>query len=201
MIGGKEIRRSLEAAWLLFLNRPEAMRLFDASIVGFWRSFQAIGLIVPVYVLTVIADEQHLLTDAIAERGFSEPGFLIGKAVALGVDWIAFPILLALAARPLGIARAYPAYIVARNWAAVVAAVPFGAIALVSLVGLIGNQIGAILSFVAIVVILRYNFLVARAALGASVGLAAGLVAADFLVSLLIAGGLDRLSGLAGPGQ
>ena len=200
MIGRAEIRGSLEAAWLLFLNRPEAMRLLDVSIDGFWRSFQAVGLILPAYALTVIADAQHLSGDGIADQAFSEPGYVIGKAAALGVDWIAFPLLLALAAAPLGVGRSYPAYIVARNWSAVLSALPFGVIALASIAGLISSSFAAVLSLIGIGVVLRYNFVVVRMALGAGIGMAVALVAADFVVSLLIANLFDRL-GLPTVGQ
>jgi hypothetical protein len=201
MIGRIEVRRSLEGAWRLFLNRPEAMLLFDLSIEGFWRSFQAIVLIAPIYALTVIADEQHLLNDSIAETGFSEAAFLFGRAVALLLDWVTFPILLALVARRLGIARSYPAYIVARNWSGVIASAPFGAIALLTLIGLVSNEFGALLSLVAIGVALRYNYVVARTALAAGFGFAVAIVAADFIVSLLIADGVERLFALPGSGQ
>jgi hypothetical protein len=201
MIGRNEIRRSLEGAWLLFLNRAEAMRHFDLTIAGFWRSFQAIFLIAPIYALTAIVDARHLLSDAVADVGFSEPAYVFEKALALGLDWIAFPILLALAAPSLGVDRTYSAYIVARNWAAVLAAVPFGAIALLTILGIFNDSMAAILSLAAIAVVLRYNFIVARTALGVGIGLAAAIVISDLLVSLMIASGIDSLFGASGGAQ
>jgi hypothetical protein len=198
MIGRNDIRRALDGAWLLFLNRPEGMRQFDISIEGFWRSFQAIVLIAPAYALTVIADEQRVLADPAVRESFSQPAFYLDNVVAFGIDWITFPILLALAARPLGIAQAYPGYIIARNWSAVISATPFAAIALLTVLGIIGDDAGAILSLAAIAVVLRYNFLVARIALGGGIGFAVAVVAADFAVSLLIARAVDGLFGLAG---
>ncbi|MEO8669040.1 MAG: hypothetical protein ABI399_11025 [Bauldia sp.] len=201
MIDPAEIRRSMEAAWLLFLNRADAMRRFDVSVEGCWRSFQAILLIIPIYALTVIVEERRLLTDAVAEPDFFGSWFVIGRGVALAVDWVAFPILLALAAPVLGVARSYPAYVVARNWAAVLASLPFGAVALLTIVGLLSNEVGAVLSLIAIGVVLRYNFVVARRALGVGIGLAIALVAADFVLSLLIAEGVDGLFGVAASAQ
>jgi hypothetical protein len=201
MITSAEIRRSLEAAWLLFLNRADAMRRFDISVEGFWRSFQAILLILPIYALTVIVDERQLLTDSVAEPDFSEPLFLAGRALALGIDWVAFPIIFAAVAPMLGLARAYAGYIVARNWAAVIAAVPFGAIALLTILGLLGKEFAAVLSLIAIGVVLRYNFVVARTALGVTAGPAIALVAADFVLSLVIAESVRGLFGVSAPVQ
>jgi hypothetical protein len=198
MIGRSEIRRALDGAWLLFLNRPEGMHQFDISIEGFWRSFQAIVLVAPAYALTVIAKEQRTLADPAVRESFSQSIFFLDNVLTFGIDWITFPILLALAARPLGIAQAYPGYIIARNWSAVISATPFAAIALLTVLGIFGDQASAILWLAALAVMLRYNFLVARIALGTGIGPAVGIVVADFAVSLLIAGSIDSLFGLVG---
>jgi hypothetical protein len=197
MIGRSEIRRALDGAWLLFLNRPDGMRHFDVSVEGFWRSFQAIILIAPAYALTVIADEQRVFAEPAARSSASQSVFYLDNVLAFGVDWITFPILLALAARSLGIAQAYPGYIIARNWAAVISATPFAAIGLLLVLGILGEDAGAILSLASIAVVLRYNFLVARIALGVNIGFAVAVVVSDFCVSLFIARAIDALFGLA----
>ena len=46
-----EIVQSLTGAWMLFLDRRNAMRYFDVSVDGFWRSFAAIIFVVPAYAL------------------------------------------------------------------------------------------------------------------------------------------------------
>ena len=49
--------------------------------------------------------------------------------------------------------------------------------------------------FAALVVVLRYNYLIARRALDASAGLAIGIVVLDFVVSLTLTFGLDAAFG------
>ena len=58
MLDREEIVRSLTGAWELFLDRPGAMRHFDVSVDGFWRSFAAVLLVVPSYAFAVLADRQ-----------------------------------------------------------------------------------------------------------------------------------------------
>ena len=70
-----EIERSLTGAWRLFLGKPDAMRQFDSSVDGFWRSFRAIVLIAPLYALTALADRHDMLTDAIPTDDFSDGTF------------------------------------------------------------------------------------------------------------------------------
>ncbi len=191
MLTREEITRALTAAWNLFLDRPGAMRGFDVSVEGFWRSFAAVILVVPSYALAVLAERQ--LSAAIDPAAPVPEGisFLLQNALGLGLDWVALPLILALVARPLGIARHYPEFVVARNWGAVIAAVPFGVIGLLIVLGLVGGELANILMFAALIIVLRYTFLIARRALEVGLGFAIGIVVLDFLVSLTLALALD----------
>jgi hypothetical protein len=195
MIDGDRVRRSLAGAWRLFLNRPDAMRLFDLTVEGFWRSFGAIFLIAPMFVLGALADRRRISSEATDALTTTVAHDLFERLVALGVDWIALPIVLFAAARWLGIERTYTTFVVARNWSAVVAAVPFGVISLLFLAGILSKEMMALLGLAALAIVLRYSFIVARTALGVGIGFAAGLVAFDFFLSLLIVEGIDQLFG------
>jgi hypothetical protein len=188
-----EIVRSLTGSWRLALDKPDAMRFFDVSLDGFWRSFQAIVLIVPAFALTAMADRQATLSDAIADEAFSDGGFFVAKTITLALDWITLPIVLAALAGPLGLKRGYTAYIVARNWTTVLMILPFAAIALLEMLGLISLGIAAFLSIGALAVIFRVSYLVARRALNASLEVAIGIVVLDFLISVALAMTVDRL--------
>jgi len=190
-----EIFRSLTGAWWLFLDRQGAMRHFTLTVDGFWRSFAAIVFVLPAYALAALAERQGLLTDATAAAGFSDAAFFLDKAVAIGLDWVSLPILLALLARPLGFSAAYPAFIVARNWSAVLAVLPFGLLAFLQIVGVLDGDMASFLSLAALIVVLRYNFLVARRALDCSIGFAVGIVVLDFVLSLALATAVDVLFG------
>jgi len=193
MPGFEETLRSLTGAWRIFLNRPEALRLFDFSVDGFWRSFAAIVFLLPCYALLVLAERVRILTDSIPDQGFNSGVFFLNKVVAIGLDWILLPVLLAFAVRPLGISRSYSAYIVTRNWGAVLATIPFGLIALLSLLGWINDDLATFLSLVMLAVVFRYGYLIARRVLGFDIGFAIGLVAADFCLSLILVGFIDTL--------
>lgn len=187
MLARDEIARSLTGAWELFLDRPGAVRRFDVSIDGFWRSFAAVVLVIPSYAFAVLADERMAAAVDLAATAQGGAAMAIEKGLALAVDWVALPLILAALARPLGIGRHYATFVIARNWCAVIAAVPFGAVGLLMAIGLVGADLGSVLMFAALVAVLRYNYLVARRALEASLGFAIGIVILDFAVSLTIA--------------
>lgn len=192
MLRRDEVVQSLTGAWELFLDRPDAMRFFDVSADGFWRSFYAIILIVPAYALIAISERSRILAEPLVAAGFEGSIFVVNKGVTLAFDWITLPIVLALAAPTLGVSRNYAAFIVARNWCAVLSIALFSVLHLMFLLGIAGSNAASIMALVLLVVVIRYNFLIARRALNANIGLAIGVIIADFAISLAIVGTADR---------
>jgi hypothetical protein len=190
-----EIARSLQGAWLLFFDRANAIRLFDASYGGFWRSFQAIVLVAPAYELTVLADRRALLAAA-GDGTFNEVAYVAARWLMFAFDWITLPLLLAALAGFLDIRRGYPAYVVARNWTSVLAVLPFGAVALVDLTGLLSPEALFLPSLLALAIALRFSYVAARQALGVDIDVAIGFVVLDFLVSLTLTTVIARLLGV-----
>jgi hypothetical protein len=199
VINRDEIMRSLNGTWLLFLGKPGAMRFFDTSYQGFWRSFQAIVLIAPAYALTVVADRRALLSDAVADDAFNEAAYMTAKWLTLAVDWAALPLLLAGLGTFLGIRQGYMAYVVARNWSAVLLSLPFAAVGVLDLSGLVSGPLLFFPSLIALAIALRLSFVIAHRALGVGVDVAIGFVVLDFLVSLGVARLIGRLFGVESP--
>ena len=196
MLERDEIARSLTGAWELFLDRPDAMRRFDISMTGFWRSFRAIVLVLPAYLVTSLAEPAINAADPLPVDEISGAAYLLDSLLALGLDWIALPIVLALAAGPLGISHRYGAFVIARNWASVIATAPFAVISLLVLGDLIGAEIANFLMLAMLLIVLRYNYLIARRALDASIGFAVGIVVLDAAISLTVALSLEALIGI-----
>jgi len=193
MLHRDEIARSLTGAWRLFLDRPDAMGCFDVSADGFWRSFYAIILIVPAYALIALSEWTQILADPVAAAAFQGNAFIFNKGLIAGFDWITLPVILALAAPMLGINRTYAAFIVARNWGAVLSNAIAGIVPIMFLFGMVGSGAANIIFIVILIVVIRYNFLIARRALGAEVGLAVGIVIGDIAISLAIFGTANRI--------
>jgi hypothetical protein len=185
MPGRDEILRSLTGAWNLFLDRPDALRYFDISIDGFWRSFAAILLVLPSYAVIALSERAQILTDAIPD-GFDGGAFFVNKVISIGVDWVAFPIVFAFIAGPLGLGRTYSTFIIARNWGAVLAATPYAAVALLYLAGILSAEVTNFLWLAIMIVVIRYSYLIARRALGAEIGVAVAIIVSDFALSLSI---------------
>lgn len=180
-----EIARSLHGAWRLARFDPNGMNYFDLSIGGFWRSFGAAAVVLPVYIYFVAVNFDG--TDA------STAWFVIVKVLAYGAAWAAYPIVMVGIARILNLTGNYIPFIVASNWASVLQVLLFIPVNTVVGFGGVENNGGATLYLLTMMIVLAYQWFVARTALQTTVGIAAGLVAVDLFLGLLVAGLFDSL--------
>ncbi len=197
MLTGDEISRSTHAAFALFRGDRRAILDLDVSYDGFWRSFQVIFLLLPVIGVLILSEREFLIRQLpVVEETFPSGAFVVSRLFGAGLDWIAFPIVLALLARPLEIGRRYVPIVVALNWAALVAAVPIVVPHLLVLLGLAGEEFAALLNLVALGVVLRYQYMVVKIAANAQPPLAIGLVALDFMIGVVVSAAVTAFVGI-----
>lgn len=189
-----DFRAGIEAAVAVLLGKPGALGRFDVSLDGFWRSFAAILLVLPSFAVSLLAiwhgQMEQLPADVVDLPWVS---FVAEKLVALGLDWVALPVVLALIAGRLGLSGRYVPFIIARNWAAPVVSALYAVPALIYAAGIINAEIAAVLSLPVVVVALHYLYRIARQALGVPISMAIGVVVLDILLGLLISGTVSRL--------
>lgn len=197
MLTSQEIRRSVAGAWALFKGQAEGMRAFDLTIEGFWRSFLVFFLLLPPFAISVLAEQklsiEHLKDFA---QTTSDGLYFLVQLLGFSTDWVLMPALLAAFARTLDIEKTYLPFIIARNWSSLIAVIPYTVPAALYLLGVISSGSMIFLSLVAMAVILRYRYMIARIALETSGALAVGIVALDFILSLLIGSAISRLTGI-----
>lgn len=193
---GQELRFSLKGAWLLLFNRPEGMGYFDLSINGFWRSFGVAVFLLPAFFITSVAEWQLIISETgLLAEDLPASAYWFAQTLNFGIDWLAFPFLFALLAGPLGYSRSYVPFIITRNWASLIATLPYALAALLYVVGMIPAGIMVLFSLAGLMVVGWYHFRIARIALGATVSAATGIVILDFVLSLLISEISGRLLG------
>ncbi len=178
MPGREEIARALTGAWLLWRTDPTAMRWFDLTVEGFWRSFFAAVLVAPFYVFMLTTDYMANGLPA------SLPLVVLVRSLAYVVDWAAFPLVAILLVRLFGLEHRYVALIVADNWASVLQAAALTTAVAVSLV--LPMAVAALVVLGTFITVVFYQWLVARQALETTGGIAGGFVAADLLTGILV---------------
>jgi len=185
---------NLSGAWDVMNGRVEGLRKLDITIDGFWRSFGAVALILPVAVIAM-ASERVALSAMGHEGAALTGGYMVLRFIAVIVDWLAFPAILALFARPMGIATHFVPYIVARNWAAVLIA---GLFAVPHLFHALGILPTGMLSFILLglfALAVWFSYIIVRTALQVPPVLAVPVVILEIVGGFVIELGFDRLAG------
>jgi hypothetical protein len=191
----EEIVSSVYGAWRIARFDPAAMRYFNLSIEGFWRSFAAAAIVAPFFligsVMTRPADDASANAAGLTSDG-DIVGFLFLRLVIYAVNWAAFPLLMIPLARILGLSATYVPYIIAWNWSNVLvnalwipASIAFG-------IGLLQTSGGSMVMMALFICIVFYGYLVTRAALGCAMPMAIGLVIFDTLLNVLIGAGAEQ---------
>ncbi len=110
---------SLTAAWKLVQINPRAMEYFDLSSDGFWKSFWAVALIIPVFVLNLVYVSDTETPQPIVSS-------LIYLVTALPVT----AVVMYYFTRFLNISDHYSSMIIAYNW---LSALTFNIVVIVTL--------------------------------------------------------------------
>lgn len=107
------IYRSLKGAWELAKLNPKGMDYFDLSAEGFWRSFWAIAVVAPFFLLWLLIIQKMTQDNGIGAPFLSEAvGFFIGLPF--------FAIFMGIFTRFLKIDSFYAPMIIAYNWMSVI---------------------------------------------------------------------------------
>ena len=175
---GEEVRRSVYGALLLAKREPRGMEWFNLTLDGFWRSFYALALVYPGFVVLALCERSLMAQPPELQR------YLALQTAVYVAQGIAFPVAMIFLARLLRLSATYVPFIIAYNWSNVwVTLLLMPALLLLALGG---GQIGGLLNIVASAATVYYRWYVTRTALGTTSMTALGLVVIDVILSILI---------------
>lgn len=174
-----EMLNAIYGAYRLIRLDPRGMSYFNVSEQGFWDSFKAAAVIFPLFSLLILV--------RYASSDIETPlwRYLSIELIAYVIGWVAFPVLMIGVCQQFQRTHRYIGYIIAYNWAAVLQNAIYLPIAILSVSGQIANG-GGLLVLMTMVVIIVYNWFIAKTALGISAPAAIGIVVIDFIVSFSI---------------
>ncbi len=192
---------SIMAAARLFLRDPKAWDELDVSTDGFFRSFSAILLILPLNIMSDLfalrlAQDRPGLRDGMRGADGYGVGDMAFSTLALGLEWVLFPVLAFLLLRLLGLTGSFVRYVVAHNWGRVVIEL-FSLPAIVLFAsGLVSASVALDLLLVALGFSLYYRMQIARSALEIGWVLALGIALLEILFMIMFALGVSQVSSL-----
>jgi hypothetical protein len=189
-----DIQQFLTGAWRLMMGKPDGIQLLDISADGFWNSFFAIVVSLPALIVgwVVVANDLSQNPDIVGGR-FSI--FLRLGLVDIGA-WVLPLGVLALAARPAGIAGRFVHYVVATNWGSALIVWFMLPPALLRLFAPAVGDVASVMSLVLFLLSMVLSWRLTNAALSRGPAIASAVFAGMFALSLIVLFGLQALLGL-----
>jgi hypothetical protein len=180
-----EVRSGVYGAWRLARLDASAMRWFDRSPDGTARSFWAAIICYPGFIA--------LLALRVPPEDWIHSGvghILLVESIGYVVGWSAYPLAALAFCRVLGRENGGFDFVTAYNWSQILETLLFILVALVSTLHLLSDETAGILSLFALILVLIYEWFIARVATGTG-GLAA---TALVLIDLVLGAGLSRVT-------
>lgn len=183
----EEIRSSIHGVIKILKGDVDGLSSFNVSTDGFWRSFQALWLILVPYFIAILAERHTLIGNmGIELSAFPSTQFFFAKLTNIGLEWIMMPIALALLAGVLNIKQEYSKYIIVRNWASVVMTWAFFIPTLASIAKLVSIELVLFIQMGLLGFVVFLSFRIARLTLEKPASFCAVLVGIDFMAGLVL---------------
>ncbi|GAB6052722.1 hypothetical protein JCM17960_15420 [Magnetospira thiophila] len=169
---------SLYGAWRLAHGDSDGLRWFDVSLHGYWHSFRAALLVAPLYLVLmfILASE--------SDRPLFE--FLLLETESYVIAWVLFPLVMYHVTGLLQCRHHYLRHIIAYNWAQVLQNALYLPIVILAGLEILPGDLAALLSLIALGVVLFYSGYVAFVTLEVPLTTAAGIVILDLVLSMVV---------------
>ncbi len=182
--GPNEIVSSLIGALRLLRRDTGGFNNFNLSEEGFWRSFFAMALVLPMSALAAVMFRENTEVSAVALASRTSVNLLL--------QWAAFTAIMLAFTRMLSVGQHYMRFIIAYNWSSVIATGCMMVPVLLFGMGLLAMEGALVLVFFIFLAMLVYFWFVAREALETNGHVAIGIVFIDFMLNVAI----ERFFGL-----
>jgi len=181
-----EITKSINGAWRIARMDQNALNYFNISIEGFWRSFIAILIVAPFYLIFLVLNHDQLSTTELSTEAATSKEFYVSmKLIAHILGWLVFPVVMIPISRLMDLSQRYIPYIIVWNWSNVLVMVVILPAVLIFPPSEHSGQSAKLILMAAQITVLFYGYLVARAGLECKTLTAIGVVMLDLLFGLL----------------
>ena len=176
IVTADEVNRSFRGTLDLLHSRAEGLKSFDMSERGFWRSFAAIWLTLPAYIVS-LAFERLRLGLLQPDRSLLD-NVWIDLVVALGhvASFMVLPLAMIWIARWFNLTKAYVSFVIVTNWITAMGLLVLSVPAMLLLLGWATPSLASVFSLAFAVIIVRMQWFATKATLGLSNLPAIGIV-------------------------
>ncbi|HZH53400.1 MAG TPA: hypothetical protein VEZ16_16155 [Microvirga sp.] len=165
IVTADEVNRSFKGTIDLLNSRVEGLKAFDMSERGFWRSFAAIWLTLPAYIVSLAFERLRL--------GLIQPdrtlldSLWIDVVVALGhvAGFIALPVAMIWVARAFRLTDRYVPFVIVTNWITVAGLLVLSLPAMLLLLGWATPALASLFALAFSIIVLRLQWFATKATL------------------------------------
>jgi hypothetical protein len=165
IVTADEVNRSFRGTLDLLNSRAEGLKAFDMSERGFWRSFAALWLTLPAYVVS-LAFERLRLGLLQPDRSLLD-NFWVDLVVAYGhvAGFLALPVAMIWIARWFRLEKAYVPFVIVTNWISVIGMLVLSVPAMLMLLGWAPPGLASLFSLAFAVIIVRVQWFATKSTL------------------------------------
>ena len=190
MIALAEAARGIYGAWRLAHLDPGGHRWFDLTPEGVIRSFWAMAIAAPAFLLTASLRLAVAIDPDSAEAAMlAAPDpvrVMVVESIAFVVAWTAFPLIAHRLCALVDRAPRFGALVVATNWGNVLSSWVYAATLLVALGGVLPDALARGLGLGAVALMLAYQGYVVKTAIEIGWGAALGFVLSDVTIGVVV---------------
>ncbi len=183
----RETVYSIFGAYRLAMLDKTGLNYLDRSPEGAIRSFNAALIVLPAYAVLVVLRLWDVLPDVSLLRLVTVEG------LAYVISWSAFPLVMFYISGLLDRSERYFDFLSAYNWSAVIQMGLYLPVVAIADSGLMPGGLGEGLVMVVTMLVLLYQWFIARTTLDINGGSAAGVVLLDMILAIFITGVSDGM--------
>lgn len=186
MVSAEDVGRSFRGAARLLNREPDALGSFDLSLNGFARSFWAIALTAPVFIVSLALQRRALGLDVAHHSLFDDGSLAIVVGVGHVASFLALPVAMVFIARRWSLGERYVRFVVATNWVAIFGSFVLAVPGALYLVGLETRALATLFTIGFAVLVLHAQWFAAKVTLRVGAGLAAGVTGLGVALHLAV---------------
>ena len=175
-----EIASAVYGTYRLARRDPGGLAFFDRSSEGAVKSFYAAVIVLPIHVFLTTANKWEFLQKA------DMPTWLALESVFYVIEWTLFPVLMITITRWIDRWNRFPDFLVAYNWSHIIIIAAWLPLQSLRLADLIPLPVFHMLGLGLLGVVLYYRWFFFKVSLDVTGGMAAALVASDYVLNLVV---------------
>lgn len=195
IVTADEVHRSFRGTLDLLNSRVEGLKAFDMSERGFWRSFAALWLTLPAYVVS-LAFERLRLGLLQPDRSLLD-NLWLDLVVAFGhvAGFLALPVAMIWIARWFRLEKAYVPFVIVTNWISVIGMLVLSVPAMLMLLGWAPPGLASLFSLAFAVIIVRLQWFATKSTLSLASLPALGIVVFGIVLNSFVGIAMRSLLG------